>query len=137
MCILTSERTLAHAFAWSKTMENIQKSWKKYLFHLAYERLVKKNKTKFQMSSQLLGVNQLLGVTPNCWPTNFFLRFSSWASRTSDGKVTFSWFLNVFHPFRPCECMRKHAFAGPNTHHIITVITQTLRQLIYREHNNP
>ena len=37
--------------------------------------------TKFQMSNQLLGVNQLLRVTPNRWPTNFFFRFSSWASR--------------------------------------------------------
>ena len=40
---------LAHAFAWSKNMKNIWKS----------------------------SVNQLLGVTPNCWPTNFFLHFSS------------------------------------------------------------
>ena len=32
------------------------------------------------MSSQRVGVNQLLGVTPNRWPTNFFLGFSSWIS---------------------------------------------------------
>ena len=32
-------------------------------------------KKKFQMSNQRLGVNQLLGVTPNCWPTNFFSVF--------------------------------------------------------------
>ena len=32
------------------------------------------------MSNQRLGVNQLLGVTPNRWPTNFFLGFSSWIS---------------------------------------------------------
>ena len=28
LCILTSKRMLAHAFSWSKTMKNIQKSWK-------------------------------------------------------------------------------------------------------------
>ena len=31
------------------------------------------------MSNQRLSVNQLLRATPNCWPTNFFLCFSSWA----------------------------------------------------------
>ena len=30
LCISTSKRMLAHAFAWSKTIENIRKSWKKY-----------------------------------------------------------------------------------------------------------
>ena len=68
---------LAHAFAWSKTMKNIQKSWK--LSH----------------------------------------SFSSWALHESlirmIVKVFFSWFSNVFHCFRPCECMQKHAFAGWNT----------------------
>ena len=33
LCILTSKSMLPHAFAWSKTMKNIWKSWKKYLFH--------------------------------------------------------------------------------------------------------
>ena len=32
---------------------------------------------KYQMSNQLLVVNQLLGVTLNRWPTNFFFCFSS------------------------------------------------------------
>ena len=39
----------------------------------AHVRRMKKNTTKFQMSNQPLGVNQLLGVTLNRWPTNFFL----------------------------------------------------------------
>ena len=30
-------------------------------------------------------------------------------------KVLFSLFSNVFHPFQPCERMRKHEFAGRNT----------------------
>ena len=42
LCILTSKHMLAHVFAWSKTMKNIWKSWKKYLFHHACERLMKK-----------------------------------------------------------------------------------------------
>ena len=37
------------------------------------------------------------------------------ASRSHDEKGTFSWLLNVFHRFRPCERMRKHVFAGRNT----------------------
>ena len=52
---------------------------------------------------------------------SFFFISLTWASRSHDGKGTFSWILNVFHCFRPCECMRKHACAGQNTHHIICV----------------
>ena len=40
LCISTSERMLAHVFAWSKTMKNIGKWWKKYFFHHAHERLM-------------------------------------------------------------------------------------------------
>ena len=28
-------------------------------------------------------------------------------------------FSNVFHRFQPCERMRKHAFAGPNTQQLV------------------
>ena len=63
LCISTSQRMLAHAFAWSKRIENIGKWRKKYLF-----------------------------------------LFSSF----SDG----------FDHFSPCECMRKHAFAGRNSQHL-------------------
>ena len=35
----------------------------------------------------------------------FFLNFSSWASVSMMKTVLFSWFLNVFHCFRPCEHM--------------------------------
>ena len=38
LCILTSERMLAHAFACSKTIKNTQKWVKKYFFHHAHER---------------------------------------------------------------------------------------------------
>ena len=31
-------------------------------------------------------------------------------------------FSNVFHHFRPCERMRKHAFAGRNTQHLLLVM---------------
>ena len=84
-------------------------------------------KTKFQMSNQRLGVNQLLGVTPNCWPKNFFfvfLRFSSWALREPlvrmMKKVLFYWFSSVFYrfQFRPCGRVHKHAFAGRNTQQV-------------------
>ena len=30
-------------------------------------------------------------------------------------KLSNSTFFSVFHCFRQCECMRKHAFAGENT----------------------
>ena len=60
------------------------------------------------MSNQLLGVNQLLVVTPNHWPTNFFHCFSSWALHEPlvrmMEKALFSWFSIA------------HAFTGRNTH---------------------
>ena len=62
--------------------------------------------------------NQLLGVTPNRWPTNFFLHFSSCVSHEPLARmmeeVLFSSFYNVFHRFWPCERMRKHAFIVQN-----------------------
>ena len=59
--------------------------------------------TRFQMSNQRLGVNQLLGVTPNCWPTNFFfffLRFSSF----------FFVFLRVPYVSLSCEWWKRYFF---------------------------
>ena len=81
----------------------------------------KEKTTKFQMSNQHLGVNQLLGITNNRCATNFFLRFSSWALHEPlvrmMEKVLFSWFSNIFHRSRSCKRMRKHAFAGRNMQH--------------------
>ena len=85
---------------------------------------MKKNKekrTKFQMSNQRLGVNQLLGVTPIHWPTNIFLHFSSGTLHESlvrmMKEVLLSRFLNVFNCFWPCKRMPKHGLAGQNTQH--------------------
>ena len=45
----------------------------------AQDSVEKRLKTaKIQMCNQHLGVNQLLGVTPNCWASNCFLYFSLW-----------------------------------------------------------
>ena len=33
--------------------------------------------------------------------------------------MVFISFSNVFHRFQPCERMRKHAFAGPNTQQLV------------------
>ena len=72
--------------------------------------------TKFQMS------NQLVRVTPNRWPKNFFPHFSSWALLEPlvhmMKKVLFSCFSHVFCRYRSCERMHKHAFAGWNTHQL-------------------
>ena len=136
LCISTSKRMLAHAFTWSKMMKIIGKLWKKYLFHHAHKRRMwdvwrfcvmhmscpctertKKNKIlneqpgfgcqpAFKSHSQSL-TNKLF--------SSIFFMILTWTLHTHDGKGTFSWFLNVFHRFRPCECMRKHAFAGQNT----------------------
>ena len=99
LSILTCKRMLAHAFTWLKTIKNIWKSWKNYK----------------------MGVNQLLGVTHNRWPTNFFssafFMALTWAYRTHDGKGTFFMILECFYHFWPCERMRKHVFAGQNTQH--------------------
>ena len=56
-----------HAWTWVHMIEN---DWK----HSKMSNKVPFS--KFQMSNQRLGVNQLLGVTLNRWPTNFFLCFS-------------------------------------------------------------
>ena len=149
---------LAHAFAWSKTIENRGKSTKNFDFLHAHDRRMRGSRSKSQKkfvgqrlrvtpkswltpkscsyvqealvgnswptdkiprSNQLLGANQLLGVTPIRWPTNFFLRFATWASHEPFmpmmKKVVFCSFSYVFDRFRPCERLRKHAFAGQNT----------------------
>ena len=69
------------------------------------------------MSNKPLVVNQLLGVTPNCYQQTFssFFVSLSCASRAHDEKGTFSSFFNAFHHFWPYEHMRKHVFAGRNT----------------------
>ena len=102
-----------HACACVRIVENDQK-------HLE----MSKKHQNSKWYNQLLGVDQLLGVTPNRWPTIFFICFSWFffvsllsASRVHDEKGTFSSYSNVFCCYRPCEHMRKHAFAGRNTQH--------------------
>ena len=59
------------------------------------------------MRNQLLGVNQRLGVTPNRWPTNFFLHFSSCVLHEP-----------LVHMMKKVQSMRKHKFAGQKTQHM-------------------
>ena len=66
------------------------------------------------MSNQLLGDNQLLGVTPNRWPTNFFLNYSSWALHEP---LVCMMKKTLFHDFWMFSIVL-HAFAGQNTQHI-------------------
>ena len=95
LCISTSKCMLAHAFAWSKTMKTFENH-----------------------------VNQLLGVTPNRWPTNFFFRFSSWALHEPLVRMMeeelFSWFSNVFHCFWPClvKILNKHIIISKIVSHL-------------------
>ena len=73
-----------HGQKWWST-QNCEKT----LFYYLHERLMqgpcRKTNKKFvvhwfqQMSSQLLGVNKLLGVTPKPRPTTFLLCLSMWA----------------------------------------------------------
>ena len=60
----------------------------------------------------MIGADQLLGVTPNRWPTKFFLHFSSctWWKR-----YYFHHFWMFFITLRRCKRICKHAFAGQNT----------------------
>ena len=51
LCISTSERMLAHAFAWLKTIENIRKLTKNYLFHHVHERLMRGSCVHFPIFS--------------------------------------------------------------------------------------
>ena len=88
LCISTSEHMLAHAFSWSKTIKNTWKWVQKYLFHHAHKRHMR----GLQRNSQ-------------CWPTNFFLRFSLWALHEPlmcmMKKVLFNSFSSVFDHFWP------------------------------------
>ena len=120
LCISTSVCMVENNRKHSKIMKKVPLSWllnwnfvvfdcfSTWPSHVHEQKYKKK---KFQMSNQLLGVNQLLWVTPNGWPTNFFLHFSSWAINEPlirmMEKVLFSWFSNVFHRFLPwCASMR-------------------------------
>ena len=97
-------RKLAYVnYSSSHEYSNFSKSKCKFLLGIS---------TKFQMSNHLLSNNQLLGVTPNHWPTNFFLHFCSCDIHEPlvqmTKKINFSWFLNDFQCFRPCERMQMH-----------------------------
>ena len=120
-----------HACAWVHMVEIGWKHWKMRKNSLSIihtrgsQKANEEKRRKFQMSNQHLGVTQLLGVTPNRWPTNFFfifLRFSSCALREPlmqmMKKILFYSFSSVFDCFRPCERVRKHVFAGWNTQQI-------------------
>ena len=65
-----------------------------------------------RMHAQKKFVGQQLGVTPKSLLTPKRLHEPLVCMMK---KVLFPWFLNVFDHFRPCEHMRKHAFAGWNT----------------------
>ena len=70
-----------------------------------------------------------------------FMRLTR-ASRAHDGKGTFSSFWNVFHCFRTCECMHKHAFAGRNTQQTTAVKHESFESgsffyLMHFNHSNP
>ena len=82
LCILTSECMLAHAFAWSKTMENIQKSWKKCLFHYTHERFMTGSWSKWRKKfvGQRLGVTPKSWLTPKCGKGTFFMIFECFSS---------------------------------------------------------
>ena len=118
---------LAHAFAWSKTIKNIQKWVKKVLFSSctqeAHVRLTKKNEEKSLLVSDWEWLPKA-GWHPNAGCSFgillFFVLFSTWASHVHDAKCflkNYS-FSSVFDHFRPCELMRKHAFAGRNTQQV-------------------
>ena len=86
-----------HAFTWSKTMKTPWKWSKKYFFHGTQERHIRLTQEHEEKCSFLVfrGDSQMLVDTQIFW------KFSS-----------------IFHCFRPCEHMRKHAFAGRNTQHV-------------------
>ena len=54
LCISTSERMLAHAFTWSKTIKNIQKWLKRYFFHHAHERLTRGLCRKIKKTTEIV-----------------------------------------------------------------------------------
>ena len=52
LCISNSKRMLVHAFAWSKTIKNIQKWLEKYFFHHAHERLTRGLRRKMKKNEE-------------------------------------------------------------------------------------
>ena len=105
MCISTSKRMLAHAFAWSKLMENIPKSWKSTFFFIRTRgscRLMKKNKEKSYLGAFRKNKCVLIRYIPS----------STWASRIHDGKGTFSQFQMFFIFFNHVNaCASMHSLA--------------------------
>ena len=64
--------------------------------------------TKFQMSNQHLGVDQLLGVIPNCWPTKFFLHEPYMSISYAWWKRYFFWmFFILFDHANACASMQE------------------------------
>ena len=70
------------------------------------------------MSNQRMGVNQLLGVTSNRWPTNFFLRFSSCVLHEPLMHIIKR---NFFHHFQMFLIVFDHANACPCTCSLVKI----------------
>ena len=103
-----------HACARVRMVENDQKhlkmSKKVSFSSFAREDHVRHTKKNDERKMKKKFVGQRLGVTPKSWltPTNFFLRFSSWASRVHDGKGTF---FIIFQSFQSISTMWTQAQA--------------------------
>ena len=101
LCILTSECMLAH----QKNDQKHKKMMKKVPFSSCtretHIRLMKKKEEKILLVSD--------------WE---WLPKAGWHLKAGCSFGFFFYkFLSVFDRFRPCECMRKHAFTGRNTQH--------------------
>ena len=127
LCISTSKRMLAHVFAWLKTVKNIWKLWKKYLFHHVHERLDtwRKMKKKVCWSAIIytdLKMSAKKRKIPNEHPafgshsqwlinklfSSFLFMRLTWASRGHDEKDTF---FIIFKCFLMFSTMRTYAQA--------------------------
>ena len=68
LCISTSKRMLAHAFAWSKTIKN---TWKWVLKSTFFIMHTKDTWEAYEEKWRKKFVGQQLGVTPKSWSTHF------------------------------------------------------------------
>ena len=111
LCISTREHMLVHAFAWSKTMKNIQKSWKSTFSIMRTRGSCKAHEEKRRKKF----VGQRLGVTPKSWLTpkrwlliwNFVVLFSTWASHMPDAKMLFKKYIKHTLMLKNVRCLTK------------------------------
>ena len=119
-------------FAWSKTIKNIWKWWKSTFFIICTRGSCKthEEKQRKKFVGQRLGVSPKSWLTPKSWLLIWYFFLITFLHATYMSlSCTFKCF---FYNFQPCKPMRKHAFAGRNTQHALTLQLFACRKKNYK-----